>query len=243
MAAVRTNPVSFDNALAREQARQKRKRQGGKHTQLSDRLIQHDYDRHFDPVELAVPPVKKPRKQQPQQQHQEPMPPPPPPPPSLSSIDEDCERAVQSILELCRSDVTEQQQQPQVLQEEAYSCPFHYTLLESGQTDNDWLYYKCPVQSCAFFCGADRVADWVFELSRALHPCYKEQPSEDLKISLPFTCYCQGQGFHDLKLKKSTTVKNPNRFFLSCKKGQCKFFQWLDQPFSKKLGQQWNLPQ
>ena len=229
MAAVQTNSVSFDRALAREKARQKRKRQGGKKTQLSDRLAEHDYDQYFDPVELAVPPVKKTKT----------------PDPPVSSVDDDCDRAVQSILKLCRSEVPEVLSSPQhVVLQEGYSCPFHYTSLHSRTTDSNWQYYKCPVQSCVFFCGADRIADWVMGLSRDLHPCYKEQSTADLQISLPFTCYCHCEGFHDLKLKKSQTAKNPNRFFLCCKNNpSCKFFRWLDLPFSDKQKKLWNVPQ
>lgn len=155
VAAVQTNSISFDNNLVREKSRQKRKRQGERHNQLSDRLVQHDYDHFFDPVEMEMPPVKENKKQEPA--------------PPVSTVDEDCERAVQSILDLCQSEVSYAlpfSSLQHVVLQKGYSCPFHHTLLD----------YKSLVQSCLFFCGADPVAHWVLELSRALHPAIRSNP-------------------------------------------------------------------
>ena len=55
MAKGSQNSVSFERSLDREKARQKRRREGGQHTQLSGRLQQHHYDRYYDQVEVVLP--------------------------------------------------------------------------------------------------------------------------------------------------------------------------------------------
>ena len=54
MAESRPNPVTFDRALQREQARQKRHRQGGKQQELSQRLDQQ--------AEIPAVPAKRKKK-------------------------------------------------------------------------------------------------------------------------------------------------------------------------------------
>ena len=214
MVAGQANFVSFDNALAREKARQKRKRLGGRHTHLSDRLNEHDYDAFFDPVEIAIPAQKKLKKN-------------PPTSESPSSI--------QSILDICRKNIPE----PQIMGPPPRCCPFHNIILHSRSSASGWVYYRCPVKACVFFCGADNVRDWTKRLNVTLHDSYKEKPSEELQIKLPFTCYCHDEWFHDVKLRKSNSVKNPNRFFITCKKERCKFFQWLDLPLTTEIVKEW----
>ena len=120
-----------------------------------------------------------------------------------------------------------------------FCCPFHNVILDSGKTDNGWCYFKCPIIACRFFCSADDVVEWVGTLSKILHPSYKEIPTQDLQISLPFAFFCTGEGFHNLKLRRSKTSKNPNRFLLSCSKIKCKAFMWLDAPIPKKVLERW----
>ena len=67
MAGSSTTSVLWDNALRREQACQKRHRQGGKYTNLSEQLEQHHYDDHYDQVVVSSSsePLSKKVKQEP----------------------------------------------------------------------------------------------------------------------------------------------------------------------------------
>ena len=67
MAGSSKTSVSWDNALRHEESRQKRQRQGGKYTNLSDRLEQHHYDDHYDQVVVSSSsePLPKKVKQEP----------------------------------------------------------------------------------------------------------------------------------------------------------------------------------
>ena len=203
MATRRYPPVSFDQALAREQVRQQRHRDGGQVTNLSDRLALHEG--------YPTPQLHNAQKEE------------------ERVIQEECDRAVQSILELCQPEPPAPLPKP-TLPPLCY-CPFHGIFLEYKTSPKGWNYAKCPVKPCVFFCGLDRVEDWSQGLARDLHPSYKAQPFPDLTCSLPFTCHCTGEGYHELKLNKSATAKNPNRFFLACKNTpSCRYFQWLDFP-------------
>ena len=44
-------------------------------------------------------------------------------------------------------------------------------------------------------------------------------------------CFCQKR----VRLRLSQTTKNPHRLFLSCRKKDCEFFQWINVPLSLKI--------
>lgn len=83
-------------------------------------------------------------------------------------------------------------------------CPFHKLIfLDSCTSKNNWKYYKCPVRGCPFFCAHDLINDWLEELSQQLHHTYKEKPTKDLDILLPFTCFCKHETYSNLKLGRN----------------------------------------
>ena len=217
MAGDSKTSVSWENALKREKTRQKRHRQGGKHTELSDRLEQHHYDHQYDQVVVSSSsePLLKKRKQEP--------------------VIPQYPEMVQQLLEGYET-IFERR------------CPFHGLLLEYKTTASQWSYYRCPVQACIFCCGADRIDDWLPGLDVSLHANYKEQPTPDLHITLPFLCFCQHEPFRDLRLSKSQSAKNPGRFFMACRhkdpatKTGCSFFQWLDLPLLSRNAKAWKPP-
>ena len=172
--------VSWENALKRERTRQKRHRQGGKQTELSDRLEQHQYDDHYDQVVVvsSSEPLPKKGKQEPVIPHYPEM--------------------VQELLQNYET-IFERR------------CPFHGFLLDYKTTKSQWSYYRCPLKACIFFCGTDRVDDWLQGLDVSLHANYKERPNPDLNITLPFLCFCK-----HLQLSKSQSQNNPGWFFMAC---------------------------
>ena len=184
MACTSTTSVSWDNALRREQARQKQHRQGGKYTNLSDRLEQHHYDDYYDQVvvSLSSEPLPKKVKQEP--------------------VIPQYQDMVQELLE-GYGEIFEKR------------CHFHGILLDYKNTESQWSYYRCPVKACIFFCGTNRVDDWLKRLDVSLHASYKERPNKDLNIILPFLCFCKHEPYHNLRLSKSESKKNPGQFFMA----------------------------
>ena len=132
---------------------------------------------------------------------------------------------------------------------EAKHCPFHSCILDIRVSKTSWMYYRCPVQNCPMFCAADDVDQWLQGLKHQLHDSYKEQPDQDLTVSLPYICYCVHENYHQLKLGKSRSDKNPGRFYLMCKHKRpqgpagCNFFQWLDTPLLSHNARAWYPPQ
>ena len=200
--------VTWDAALAREQARLKRQREGGQHTDLSDRLDEHPLHEHPKRVltDMKATPFF----------------------PEYEMMVEDLVTGAQDITPV-----------------ESKHCPFHQVILDLRVSKNIWLYYRCPVRGCPMFCGADAIDDWTKGLTSQLHDSYKEQPDPELTITLPFICYCLHESFHGLKLNKSKSATNPNRFYLGCQHrtaqglAGCNFFQWLDTPLLARNVSAW----
>ena len=201
MAEGSQNSVSFERSLEREKARQKRRSEGGQHTQLSDRLQQHLFDRYYDQVQVVLPPAKK--------MHSD-------------ELSQSFQNMVQELLNGSKC------------------CPFHQKELLCRTTDEEWKYYRCPINWRVFWCDADMVDNWLQRLPSSLHESYKEKPDENDHISLPFVCFCTDQDFHHLRMYKSRSKKNPHRFFLTCQfEKKYKFFQWLDQSLTKNNAKAW----
>ena len=121
-------------------------------------------------------------------------------------------------MELCRPDpvVSWKPRHLRLLQLQLHQhATVLFTTSWSTSSPRECTYAKCPIKQCAFFCALDRVVDWSMGLARDLHPCYKVPHSANLTSSLPFTCYCTGGGYYELKLHKNTTAQNTNRFFLT----------------------------
>ena len=206
MAGATTTSVSWDNALLREKTRQKRKREGGQHTALSNRLDEHTL--HDFPKRALVESTK-------------------------------LEPVYSSFEVMCQDLLKDEATAPPT--GGARKCPFHNVLLDYKLSSADWPYYRCPVQACPMFCGANLVENWLAQLPAQLHGSYKEQPTHDLTISLPFVCFCKHELYHGLKLNQSRSAKNPGRFYLACKYRDpekttgCKFFQWVNFPLLSSM--------
>ena len=160
MAGSITTSVSWDNQLLREKARQKRKHEGGRQTELGDRLGEHEYPKK------VLGEAKDP-----------------------AALFPEYEAMVKRLL-------NGEDPSPPL---ENKHCPFHHVLLEQKVSANHWAYYRCPIRACPIFCGADRVDDWLTCLRSQLNPSYKEQPDQDLNISLPFVCFCKHELYQGLK--------------------------------------------
>ena len=76
----------------------------------------------------------------------------------------------------------------------------------------------CPEESCAFSCPIEK-----FQLIERL---FLEQVHWE-----SMRCFCQKR----VRLRLSQTTKNPHRLFLSCRKKDCEFFQWINGPLSLKI--------
>ena len=139
----------------------------------------------------------------------------------------DYDRIVEELIQQCRPS------------HELDHCPFHDVLVEFKESQQGWKYCRCPVKACPLFCGQDQMSDWLPRLHHVLHASYKEQPGDDLSISLPFTCRCEHEQYRGLRLHQSHSSKNPNRFFLSCQHRACPFFQWLDLPLRTVNAKVW----
>ena len=218
MTSTRPNNISMDNSIAREKARQKRQREGGNHTMLGDRLDHHKKMKMDGVTSVEVISEKV---------YNNNNPVPVECPPVLPQF----QQMVNNLLE--------------GIPEPAKCCPFHGSILECKQSESGWAYYRCPVENCIFLCGLDQVDDWLKHLPRKLHPSYKEDPDSSLNIKLPFVCFCTHEAFYNLRLKKSTSDKNPGRFFMGCKHKQkdsiagCHFFQWLNLPLMSRNARAW----
>ena len=51
----------------------------------------------------------------------------------------------------------------------------------------------------------------------------------------PLMCFCN----ETIVLREARTPKNPGRLFLTCKTRQCKFFHWVDDPWSPSVRSRW----
>ena len=104
-----------------------------------------------------------------------------------------------------------------------FNCPVH-PLLTLRQTSGDWIYLYCPEESCAFSCPIEK-----FQLIERL---FLEQVHCEVRTYWEsMQCFCQKR----VRLRLSQTTKNPNRLFLSCRKKECDFFQWIDTTLSLKF--------
>ena len=122
MAEGSKNSVTFEHEIEREKSRQKRNRQGGKHTQLSDHLEQHQYDQYYDQVEVLLP--KKPKTDEP--------------------LSENFTKLVQDLLNnVKRCPFHEDQKLEQRTSEKGwdyYRCPIHWCVFWCGaNVVDDWL--------------------------------------------------------------------------------------------------------
>ena len=117
-----------------------------------------------------------------------------------------------------------EQYQPQSAK---YECPRCLVPLVSGEVPqsngNTWRYYKCPTKNwdtkCFVTCSVDEVGDYLKRVKRQMHACYREiDPAR-------FRCECD----LSLVLATSHSVNNPDRLYLKCRKGSCRFFQWINQ--------------
>ena len=117
-----------------------------------------------------------------------------------------------------------EQYQPQIAK---YECPRCLVPLVSGEVQqsngNTWRYYKCPTKNwdtkCFVTCSVDEVGDYLKRVKRQMHACYREiDPAR-------FRCECD----LSLVLATSHSVNNPDRLYLKCRKGSCRFFQWINQ--------------
>lgn len=135
--------VSFDNSLQRERSRQKRKAQGGKNTELSDRLTQHDNP--YGDITWPQPPTKVLKEEQP-------------------LIQQECDQVVDDLLAICRQAAEGDnavkypntlQPGPLMHQQPSHLCPFHGLCLELKTSKGGWDYYRCPIAACPFCCGVE----------------------------------------------------------------------------------------
>ena len=62
---------------------------------------------------------------------------------------------------------------------------------------------------------------------RAVHD---QVHSDILKMWKQLLCFCRQRPV----LQRSRSEKNPDRMFLTCSKKKCKFFQWGNQPLSRR---------
>ena len=104
-----------------------------------------------------------------------------------------------------------------------FCCPVH-PLLTLRQTSGEWIYLYCPEESCAFSCPIEK-----FQLIERL---FLEQVHCEVRTYWEsMRCFCQKR----VRLRLSQTTKNPHRLFLSCRKKDCEFFQWINVPLSLKI--------
>ncbi|XP_078342972.1 uncharacterized protein LOC144628718 [Oculina patagonica] len=94
-------------------------------------------------------------------------------------------------------------------------------------SDGGWQYYFCPHVTdgtiCFVCCGVDNIEKYLVEIIKQL-PAYYYWNMEKM------SCYCN----ESLILSMSKSEKNPDRLYLKCRKGKCRFFQWADKvPFGK----------
>ena len=237
MAECKQPLVSFENAVEREKTRQKHKKTGGHHTHLNDRMAMHL------PLNEQVTM--------------------PDPPRDLSA--KTAKREI--VKHEAPPEIPEQQEQPQNVNEETlmefppvenYSmgevydmlndvfppktiyCPFHQSICDHKMSAKGFRYVKCPAKPCPFFCAEGDGDDWSKLLTSQLYNNYKMQPTEDMTCNVPCVCYCEGEGYRDLRLGRSKSVKNHGRFYTTCKRpNSCRFFAWLNCPWNNKQFYAW----
>ena len=92
------------------------------------------------------------------------------------------------------------------------------------QTSRDWIYFYCPEESCEFSCPIEKF--------QPIERLFLEQVHCEVRTYWEsMQCFCQKR----VRLRLSQTTKNPNRLFLSCRKKECDFFQWIDTTLSLKF--------
>lgn len=106
-------------------------------------------------------------------------------------------------------------------------CPVHKEPLTKRMTDGGWEFYFCPHTSegtiCFICTGSAHIDQYVVAVNQQL-PAYYYWNMDKMK------CYCN----ESLILSMSKSESNPNRIYLKCRKGKCRFFQWADSvPFGK----------
>ena len=266
MAESRPNPVTFDRALQREQARQKRHRQGGKQQELSQRLDQQ--------AEIPAVPAKRKKKT-----------------PAKETFRKDSavlhtlgpgrpaspSQAVASMLSSLRPPSSPYGTPPDLpstieeLLEQVPPCA-EGPPLEAGQDvlfGRDPLYVyddhphqagpspnACPFHQLPLPHHVSKQG-WAY-VKCPVQPCavfLDEKDAPTLLDQLRRQKHPQlmaGRGTADdprpplmcfcnepLALRVSRTAQNPDRLFLGCKSQKCRFFQWTDQPWSPTLCDRW----
>ena len=263
MAESRPNPVTFDRALQREQARQKRHRQGGKQQDLSQRLDQQ--------AEIPAVPAKRKKKTPAKETFRKDsavlhtLGPARPASPSqavasmLSSLRSpsspygtppDLPSTIEELLEQvppcaegppleAGQDVLFGRDPLYVYDDQASplpdACPFHQLPLPHHVSKQGWAYVKCPVQPCAVFLDEKDAPTLLDQLRRQKHPHLMAGRGTADDPRPPLMCFCNDP----LALRVSRTAQNPDRLFLGCKSQKCRFFQWTDQPWSPTLCDRW----
>ena len=103
-------------------------------------------------------------------------------------------------------------------------CPLHpqygMCIKEIKTKNGPAQLHHCPHEECVIACFGDNEQrdEFIYQVDRSLHQHYRDP-------HCPLVCYCGDL----LCLKLSHSEKNPNRLFLTCKKGECKMFQWGDE--------------
>ena len=300
MADSSPNCVTFERALKREKARQKRHRQGGQHQELSQRLQQHQelplmdsmpkkkksQVKHTEgsqvlntlgsarPPPTAVPPeplrpsplhyntptdlpstIEELLTQVPD--YQEVPPPPQPPQEEIVVVEEKEEKPFGWNLPPRPSNWHDQPSKKGVpyavlfgrnptyvydeeeeQKEEVRSpptCPFHDLPLPQYVSNQGWAYVKCPQQPRAVFLDEKKSPEILAQLQAQKHPQLIAGTGTTEDLNPPLTCFC----YEPLTLRVAQTPKNPGRLFLTCKTQQCRFFQWINEPWSPRLRNVW----
>ena len=114
-------------------------------------------------------------------------------------------------------------------------CPFHDLPLPQYLSNQGWAYVKCPQQPCAVFLDEKKSPEILAQLQAQKHPQLIAGTGTTEDPNPPLTCFC----YEPLTLRVAQTPKNPGRLFLTCKTRQCRFFQWVNEPWSPRLRNMW----
>ena len=114
-------------------------------------------------------------------------------------------------------------------------CPFHDLPLPQYVSNRGWAYVKCLQQPCAVFLDEKKSPEILAKLQAQKHPQLMAGTGTAEDPNPPLTCFC----YEPLALRVSQTRKNPGRLFLTCKSRQCRFFQWVSEPWSPRLRKMW----
>lgn len=239
-------PTAFDRDLEREkdrhEAQLRRHAQGGKHTDLSDRLALHN-DPYPTKARCLCPTGK----------HEKPSSKKETPPSNFIKLGPTRAPVTYTTTVKTSSSSSSAATQPppppkDIIQEEVLKeggsdihCPFHAVLCDHKVSPKGFAYVKCPVQPCVFFCAEEDAHEWSTKLKEQASDDYKIAPQSDLTAALPFHCLCGQSPYDRLKLKRSRTEKNPGRFCLMCPhSGEgCCFFGWVDSKAPYRLLEAW----